>query len=454
MPTVAEQKSMQTLYPKCLDAMRRYMCLSAYPSCNPKAPLTDGVPDCAADLAAGKLDPSPATCNSVAMPLGSPSTLGGPIPACPAPLVETSYGELNPYLNRTGGGTCFGRCCLPCPNMGAFYRTGAIEQHDHINQYLAMGSSIGALFIFVSYAVLPNKRRLPALIVLFLSGAIAFWLGQAWLSFPDLKSVQCADEFDLGTMYMFGAHLSVVWACYLVANLHLSAVWRSNFLERHFSLISLVCWLWPVGWSTLIYMQSAIQYNTGATCLTVPGSSERLFFWPLSFLVIPAFLMHLWTFWTVARVTVRDTAWDGPHTGGSGDPGSHTGRRGGKAVLKAVTVQWRALGLALQIIVTFSVFYFDAKFVLDKFIQVDGSEPWFRDWVACVVLGNGQDACAARIADHVPTLLTLSACMAWVCSAGLILFALFGARASIWHEWRGWVARLGRKKAAPYANYL
>ncbi|KAI9183010.1 hypothetical protein H9P43_003926 [Blastocladiella emersonii ATCC 22665] len=525
-----EMNALLRFYPKCADAFQRWACTSRYFKCEGTgssvtqsrpcvsvctdvtaycttpfflANRTNMIPQCDTPTVRAATDRTD-KCVRPAAPLGSLVENR----ACPEPLLPHPRGELNPETNRgtATGGTCFGQCCIPCPAINAFYPKGKIDALNMGAVYVRGVSSVLALFVLLSYLFLPNKRKHPAIIVLFFSLAQTFWMANIWFGFPAPKRVQCAWDAATavsspiiqakmnnnvlcavqGTFIMFFAHLAIIWACYLVMNLHLSAVWRSNFLERHFHVTSLVCWVWPLVFTIWAYLAGAVEFNSGATCLVSADWSNALFFYPLLAIVGPAFVIHLVTFYSIARASIRESvsvetsqvnsqtgsrSGKDPYYGyssngqtysqsmasGPQQSGGSSGAAKGKHVVKAVKVQWRALLLAMQLIVSFMIFWVFYFFEMKK-LKINGTEAWFKSWVSCISANNGQDECANRISPDVPSFPLMVFSDLVVSTPGIVLFIIFGARMSILYEWRTWFAEgccmRRRKRDQPYANYI
>ena len=73
---------------------------------------------------------------------------------CSAPLLK------NPDLSANYS-NCYGACCLPCPTIDAFYPEGLYVRFFTVLEVFSMISFFSILFVLISYAVLPERRRFP-----------------------------------------------------------------------------------------------------------------------------------------------------------------------------------------------------------------------------------------------------------------------------------------------------
>ncbi|KAL7747073.1 hypothetical protein RI367_007569 [Sorochytrium milnesiophthora] len=543
-PEVSQLKDlMQAFYPTCYDAFYRFWCNKNYPRCDPTtgeiqkpcASVCDDVvrtcgivfkqvnhteytPDCSNTGDNAQLIGPSDTCFRM------PGALGAlvQVPPCPAPLVAAPQGDRQSLVSPTA--TCFGRCCLPCPAFNIFYKVGNMDVVQTVALYLRAASSILALYVTLTYVFLPNKRRHPSIIVLFVALAMTMWMASVWFSFPDPRNVQCASAVVdyatpanataaaeglplplsgiaqanmtnnslcsiQGTLLMFFTHLTVMWVGFLIVNLHLTAVWRSNFLERHFHVVSLLCWLSPLAFTMVGYFGHDVEYAFGITCLLNRSAADKLFFYPLMAIIFPTFIVHLWTFIHIARISMMESE-QSETNGATGHSNSQTQLRSnashnqtstgkvsanarGRHVAKAVKVQWRPLLLAFMFLVNFLIFWLVYQFELKKLardqanyaassgpggVQSSDTE-WLTEWAKCLMAGGGQDRCSAIVQGHVPNLGLIAASDITISLSGFWLFLIFGARVSILYEWRTWFSqRFSRNRrrgtAEPYSNYI
>ena len=73
---------------------------------------------------------------------------------CQPPFLENPDPSAN-YSN------CYGACCLPCPTIDAFYPEGLYVRFFTVLEVFSMISFFSILFVLISYAVLPERRRFP-----------------------------------------------------------------------------------------------------------------------------------------------------------------------------------------------------------------------------------------------------------------------------------------------------
>jgi hypothetical protein len=267
---------------------------------------------------------------------------------------------------------------------------------------------------------------------------------------------------------MFFSHLSIVWASYLVINLHLTVVWKNHALEWFFNRYSVFCWCWPLAFTIAAVSLGQVQYESGATCLVSKEWANVLFFYPLTFIVGPACLVHVGTFVAIAR-----SCWNHDADLTKGDmnefrrPFADESLPRRPLMLQAVRVQWRALLLAFILCLTFVVFFSFYYFEASK-LNAAVATPWARLWAGCILAGLGQDECALIAEPHVPSFALLAATDFVVSSAGFWLWIVFGARVSVLAEWKAWFIHITERrknkdtsqgqedsgKGDPYAAYL
>ncbi|KAI9145502.1 hypothetical protein BKA69DRAFT_436095 [Paraphysoderma sedebokerense] len=371
---------------------------------------------------------------------------------CPEPLIEM------PDVEGKNLVTCVGRCCLRCPLVSQLYPTNRLDNLNRVTVFVRIVSAALAAFVSISYIVLPGKRNHPAIIILFFSLALTLWMACIGFSFPDPRQVQCADQITQatmdnsnlcqiqGTFLMLFSHLVCFWCALLILNLHLNAVWKSNFIERHFHIAHLLCWAAPLGFTLASYFTKEIQYEFGATCLISQDGANKFFFYPLSVIIFPAFTIHTWTFFHIFRVTyfADDISSDSNQ---SISTVSSANRR--RNATKAFMIQWRPLLLAFVFMTTFIFFWLFYFIELKKLANLKTSTV-VRDWLKCILDGRGQNACADLIASELPSFPLMVLTDILIALAGFWLFVIFGARKSLLVEWKDFASNMSVRRRSKF----
>ncbi|KAG0177562.1 hypothetical protein DFQ29_004697 [Apophysomyces sp. BC1021] len=180
----------------------------------------------------------------------------------------------------------------------------------------------------------------------------------------------------------------------------------------------------------------------------------------MAVIICPAFLLHIATFFYIARIAVRE----GLETDMSQSlsTGSNTGRsqaaRRHRHVITAVKIQWRALLLAIVSCGTV-VFYWVREqaiylqmltltlipcpgqifyFTQIHKMQRIGTDPTITThWLECMLTADNnknQNSCVYVISPHLPPFGLMITAEALVSLCGVWVFLIFGKR-SLWREW-------------------
>lgn len=227
-------------------------------------------------------------------------------------------------------------------------------------------SAVLSLILVISYLVLPDKRRHPSLLILNMSIAIFLFSMVVFFSVGNPKRLQCAANgispgemsnntlcAAQGAILIFGSFATCLWCAALILNLHVHTVWNSNFFTNRYILLNIVCWGIPAAIMAIALGLHAVKFEFANLCVVSMKYIFPLFFYPLAAIVCPSFLVHIGTFFYIARIAVREGL-ESDMTQ-SLSTGTMTDRPPGvsrKHVMVAVKIQWRALLLAVVAIVT------------------------------------------------------------------------------------------------------
>lgn len=164
------------------------------------------------------------------------------------------------------------------------------------------------------------------------------------------NNVICAAQ---GAILIFGSLATCLWCSALILNLHVHTVWNSNFFTNRYVLLNIICWGIPLTVMSVAIGLHAIKFEFANLCLVSMQYIFPMFFYPLAAIVCPSFLIHIGTFFYIAKIAVREGL-ESDMTQ-SLSTGTITERPPGvsrKHVIVAVKIQWRALLLAVIAIVT------------------------------------------------------------------------------------------------------
>lgn len=228
--------------------------------------------------------------------------------------------------------------------------------------------------MYYSTKVTKHFIRHPSLLLLNMSIAIFLFSMGAFFSVGDPKRLQCASNgispgemgnnnlcAAQGAILIFGSLATCLWCAALIINLHVHTVWNSNFFTNRYIWLNIICWGIPTVIMCIALGLHAVKFEFANLCLISMRYIFPLFFYPLAAIVCPSFLIHIATFFYIARIAVRE----GLETDmtQSLSTGTMTNRPPGvsrKHVMTAVKIQWRALLLAVVAIGTV-LFYWVCK---------------------------------------------------------------------------------------------
>jgi hypothetical protein len=107
-----------------------------------------------------------------------------------------------------------------------------------------------------------------------------------------------------GAILIFGSFATCLWCAALILNLHVHTVWNSNFFTNKYALLNLICWGIPAAIMSIALGLHAIKFEFANLCLVSMDYIFPMFFYPLAAIVCPSFLIHISTFFYIAKVKV------------------------------------------------------------------------------------------------------------------------------------------------------
>ncbi|KAI9363906.1 hypothetical protein DFJ73DRAFT_956360 [Zopfochytrium polystomum] len=357
---------------------------------------------------------------------------------------------------------------------------------------LSLFSALLAAYVLLSWALLPGRREHPGDIVMHFSAALLLWLATEGFLAGNPKRVQCADEVTMatnrnniycginGAMIVFFSYAAVMWAAYMVFNVHLTIVWRSDFLRRYKSIGVILCWGFPAIATAVTFAVTVVDASMAVDCFISPDRANALYYGVQGVFTAPSFFA---TIGTVAYIVIMaNKSWGsgvggvvggGGGGGGSMDAGASVDGSGSGAdtfrpirtrrqFAQVVRTNWRALAFGLVFVVTYltNVIFFNL-FVI-PLAKTDPGAVWIQTWKLCIIQTyastNGsatatQDACASAIASNLPPLSALLTAAVTISTIGVWAFLIFGMNLQVLRDWReaccggGLLRRVSSKRA-------
>lgn len=129
------------------------------------------------------------------------------------------------------GRACVGGCCVRCPAINSFYEPHKIDNVLKAAYFIRQASLGFAIFMAISYLVLPGKRSQPHISVLFLTVSLSLWYA-AFDVMPGYSNA-CANDVDpstgsnnklcgvQGVLIIYLTQTSALWCSLLIYKLHL-----------------------------------------------------------------------------------------------------------------------------------------------------------------------------------------------------------------------------------------
>ncbi|GBB86787.1 hypothetical protein RclHR1_01320022 [Rhizophagus clarus] len=378
------------------------------------------------------------------------STNGG----CPYPLISLKSTGLLP----TNTSFCLNDCCLSCPIANNFYKENQIDLVFHVLSVVRVISFICVLIIVVSYIVLPNKREHPAITVLCFNISLLIFTGVTFFYVGDIRKIQCADLINQATMrnnalcgvqgivVVFSTFLLILWCFLLILHLHFQTVWGSNIMQKFHLMSQILVIILSVTFTILPSAMGKISFGFGAVCLVSPDFDKILFWYPLAIFVIPGFLIHFCTFLFIGKSQFMgsldyhdDSTIDLENSKSSGLLTNVSGQE----IVRAIRVQWRALMLALILLITYVIYWTYVEVEVEKIKpkNFNPPQPWILNWLECIFINgmkgmNAQNICSSHAIGNVPKLSHLVVAESATATLGICIFIIFGTSVDLWTEWK------------------
>lgn len=160
--------------------------------------------------------------------------------------------------------------------------------------------------------------RHPSLLILNFALAIFLFSMVVFFSIGDTKRLQCSGDINpadmdnnalcgaQGAILIFSSLATVLWCAALIINLHMHTVWNSSFFANKYIFLHVFCWGVPAAFMAAALGLHAVKFEFANLCLVSIDYIFDLFFYPMAAIIAPAFLLHILTFFYIAKVCAMD----------------------------------------------------------------------------------------------------------------------------------------------------
>ncbi|KAF9903886.1 hypothetical protein EC991_003223 [Linnemannia zychae] len=411
--------------------------------------------------------PSPAPTTAPTSPGGG----GGPLtpnPAmrCPAIMIpDPNPDPKTPIPNRL----CTNGCCVKCPAVNSFYEPNQVENVLRAAYFTRQASLGFAIFMAISYLVLPGKRSQPHISVLFLTVSLSLWYA-AFDIMPGYSNA-CVNDLDQsngsnsklcgaqGVLIIYLTQTSALWCSLLIYKLHLLAVWRSNWIDAHYGYFTAFCWIFPLAFAIPVAAKNLAEYpGVGFSCLVGTKNLNTYLFYPVAVYMYPAMICHVVTVGKMIRLAVMSSKIDTGLSQLSTDARMKvTTTMQAKRLLRG---QWRPalmVGAVMTSLTVFWLFYFvDAH----SLASLSPSTEWLQAWGKCIftqaMAGKSADEmqmfCAQDARQHLPSIHWFAAAEILLALLGVVVAAVFITKAEFWEEWGYLLSNLFHRRRGGRGN--
>ncbi|KAG0200470.1 hypothetical protein BGX28_006466 [Mortierella sp. GBA30] len=428
----------QTAYTQCAQFLTVFKAQALVPKCD--API----PGTTLYQPNGIMYQPDGACNVVKSISGlGPSGFDNLTADCNAPFIKDPM--LGPGNTTTNPQFCMNGCCIPCPAQYHLYREGALETGFKITDTMRAVSMVLSFILVLTYLFLDDKRSHPSALILFFS--ISLFMFSAVVIFPliDTKGMQCADMINpstqqnnlkcaiQGAILVFASVATCAWCTALILNLHLHTVWNSAWFAKKYWLLHILCWGFASAVTGVALGMGEIKWEYATLCLVSQAKASQIFFYPLAAMIFPAFLVHIATFFHIARISTMagvDSETMSRSTLSAGAAAVISHRR---HVMMAIRIQWRAALMAVCAMLSVTFYW------LFYFIQLRKIDPEvllfnILVFVFCLSQGSPHNTCADALAPFLPPYGLMIAAEFVVAAIGTIIFIVF-FKAALVREW-------------------
>ncbi|KAJ3075926.1 hypothetical protein HDU98_006435 [Podochytrium sp. JEL0797] len=293
----------------------------------------------------------------------------------------------------------------------------------------------------------------------------------------------------------FAALYLVFWINIFILNLHLTIVWRKDWLSERYAILGTTAILYA-GVPAIALTALGTAASNGFMCMADGEHVKQWLLYPMAAVGWPGVLLTLYTVGflmvklmsapgAASTATEKRTASVKPNTASSvrssnfnpaasetnskwflkGDTSANSvhfpikteqpvvednatklARRLKKHREKMwgiLVKSWRSLAMCIAIVLIFGSFWSINLEISIVFESVTSKTPWLVEWYTCALQGNSRAACAKVVAPFVPSIATMALSDITSC-IGFVTFLIFGT--GVYEDWKKLLAEKIFKK--------
>ncbi|KAG1046391.1 hypothetical protein G6F46_005314 [Rhizopus delemar] len=363
---------------------------------------------------------------------------------CPSPFIKDPLAGTGTTVDNK---YCRFGCCLPCPAQNYLYKKGWAKVGFTASNAVRFVSAILSLILVISYLVLPDKMRHPSLLILNLSISIFLFSMVSFFAIGNQERLQCSPNgiapgemgnnalcAAQGAILVFSSFSTTLWCSALILNLHFHTVWNSNFFTNKYLMLNIICWGIPAVVTCVAIGLHSLKFEFASLCLVSMEYVFKLYFYPLAAIICPSFIIHIGTFFYIAKMAIQEKRESDMSQSLSTGKVTSQGVNH-RHIVAAVKIQWRALLLAVVAIATVLFYWLAYMTQVRRLTETENNATLVTSWLQCMLTpGNDQDICYEIIKPILPNFSLMVTVDILAALIGFWLFLMFAKR-SLWREW-------------------
>ncbi|KAG0037666.1 hypothetical protein BGZ89_008204, partial [Linnemannia elongata] len=168
-----------------------------------------------------------------------------------------------------------------------------------------------------------------------------------------------------------------------------------------YGFLHVICWGYATAITGVALGTGHIQWDFATLCLVSQDKASEIFFYPMAAMIFPAFLVHIATFFHIARISTMAGADSETMSRSTLSAGAAAAISHRRHVMMAIRIQWRAALMAICAIVSVTFYW------LFYFIQLRKINPQTLSkniilFVFCLKKGTPHNECADNLAPFLP----------------------------------------------------